>query len=198
VPAEPTSIFCDGSISNAVLTDPFTSELRDEFVGRVIVLVPSQDYGLIEQVRQGVVTPRGTPNSVAVEALAIRSALTVGAALRAIDHVVFSDCREAVRALGDQRVEWRCREQMYLPNSFFDKVLRRASYLRQSSKRGVKRRNPISDHQQEVFELFNASRREFRLSDSALWARVTQDVRRHDEALGVSAAPPAVSRRRDG
>jgi hypothetical protein len=75
---------------------------------------------------------------------------------------------------------------MYLPNSYFDKVLGRASasYLRQTSKT-VGKRKPAEAHQLEAFELFQAPRREFKLSASPLWARVTKDALRHEAALGV-------------
>jgi hypothetical protein len=35
-------------------------------------------------------------------------------------------------------------------------------------------------HQAEAFELFEAPRREFRLSGSPLWARVQKDAQRHE------------------
>jgi hypothetical protein len=38
----------------------------------------------------------------------------------------------------------------------------------------------------EAFELFQAPRREFKLSASALWTRVTRDAQKHEQALGLS------------
>lgn len=84
----------------------------------------------------------------------------------------------------NERVEWRRREQMYLPNSYFEKVLGRASYLRQSAKKVAKRRRAEA-HQVEILELFQSERREFKLSESALWARVSRDAARHGSALGL-------------
>jgi hypothetical protein len=177
-------VFCDGSITNAVITDPFTSHIGSEYIGRGMVLVPVRDYGLIEQTRAGVVTERGMPNSVAAESFAVRIALDACAALGIADFIVYSDCQAAVELAGHERVAWRSREQMYLPNQFFDKVLGRAGYLRHSSK-VVKMRRPVEPHQTEAFDLFCAPRREFNLSASALWARVARDARRHGQALGV-------------
>jgi hypothetical protein len=102
------------------------------------------------------------------------------------NYIIFSDCQGVVEQPKNNLVEWRSREQMYLPNSVFDKVLGRASYVRQSSKTVVKRK-PAQPHNVEAFELFNAPRREFKLSASALWARVTRDAQKHEQALGLSA-----------
>ncbi|MSP63344.1 MAG: hypothetical protein EXR72_23975 [Myxococcales bacterium] len=200
-------VFCDGSVTNAVMVDPFTSHLGNQYVGRAMVAIPALDFGLMAQTRDGVVTERGTPASTEVEAFAIRTALKVCAALGLASYIVFSDCQGPVEAAGNDRVKWRSREQMYLPNSFFDRVLGRAGYLRKTSQTVGKRR-PAEPHPIEAYELFQAERREFKLSASALWARVAKDARRHERALGVSPgkvrsrgpSPPgtARSRRRGG
>lgn len=179
-----TQVFCDGSITNAEITGPFESRMTDTFVGRVMVLVPEHDLGLISQRRDGVMTRRGTPASAYVEELAIRAALAFAEArgLGAVE--VFSDCTGAIGAVGDPRVRWASRESLYLPNAFFDKVLTRASYLRESARRGVKRK-PVEPYQIEIFELFQAPEKIFRLSESPLWARVCRDAaRRGDRVLG--------------
>ncbi len=178
-------VYCDGSVTNAVMIDAFTSELGSEFIGRAMVVIPALDFGLIEQTRADMVTEFGMPRSSEAEAFAIRTALKVCIDLGLANYMVFSDCQEAVEQLKNARVEWRSREQMYLPNSVFDKVLGRAGYLRQSSKTVGKRR-PAQPHNVEAFELFQAPRREFKLSASALWTRVTRDAQKHELALGVS------------
>lgn len=67
---------------------------------------------------------------------------------------------------------------MQLPNRFFEQVLGRAGYLRQSS-RSVKSRRPLEPHQLEAYELFCAERREFALSTSPLWQRVLANSQKY-------------------
>lgn len=183
---ENIDVYCDGSVTNAIMIDTFTSELGSDYIGRAMVVIPALDFGLIEQTRTGMVTKRGTPASSEAEAFAIRTALKVCNDLGLVTYRVFSDCQGAVDRIKSNRVDWRLREQMYLPNSFFDKVLGRAGYLRQTSKT-VGKRKPAAAHQVEAFELFQASRREFKLSASALWERVARDAQKHEQALGLTA-----------
>lgn len=174
--------YCDGSVTNAIWSDVFTSELGAEYIGRAMVLVPAHDVGLIAQSRVGMITSQQTPASTEAEVFAIRTALDLCVARDLGPHTVYSDCQAAVDRFRDQPVEWRSRQQMRLPNDFFDKVLRRASYLRSSSGK-VSSRRPAAAHQTEAFELFNFPYREFRLSDSLLWERICRDAARYPEAL---------------
>jgi len=93
-------VFCDGSVTNAVMDDPFTSHLGDEFVGRAMVVIPVRDYGLIEQTREGMVTDRGTAASTEVEVFAIRTALRVCRDLSLVRFTVHSDCQRAIGGCG--------------------------------------------------------------------------------------------------
>jgi hypothetical protein len=101
-----------------------------------------------------------------------------------VNYVVLSDCQGAVDRFRHERVEWRSRGQMRLANDFFDKVLRRAAYLRGSHDKVVRRR-PLQPHQKEAFELFNAPSRKFTLSSSQLWLRVLSDAGAHPDTLGI-------------
>lgn len=179
------SVYCDGSVTDSVLTDVYESSVGPELVGRAVVVAPEIDLGVIKQTTEGMVTARGTPASEVAEIFAINTALGLCQRERLHDFVVFSDCQGAVRRFPDMPVEWRRRDEMRLPNDFFDKILRRGSYLRRTEGK-VYRRRPPQDHQTEIFELFNADHREFRLSDSPLWARVCHDARNHPDALGTS------------
>ena len=42
-------VFCDGSVTDAVMTDPYTSSLTGNYVGRAVVVIPSLDEGLIHR-----------------------------------------------------------------------------------------------------------------------------------------------------
>lgn len=177
-------VFCDGSVSNSVLTDPYTSVLTGDYVGRAIVIVPRLGEGLIEQTRVGMVTGKGNPASSAAEMFAIRTALVLAEGLGLADFVVYSDCAGEVYRVGDSRVMWRSRVEMYLPNAFFDSVLHRASYLRRSVN-VVRARRPLQPYQREQYELFNSPRRQFKLANSALWQRVFSGATTHPDALGL-------------
>jgi ribonuclease HI len=177
-------VFCDGSLTNSVLSDVFTSVVGEEYVGRAIVLMPSHDIGMITQTRVGMLTQRGTPASNEAEVFAIRTALDLCDAKGLTDYAVYSDCQGAVERFGEHPVEWRSRQQLRLPNDFFDKVLSRAAYLRSSSRK-VSTRRPPQPHQIEAFELFNAPHLEFRLSESPLWERIRRDAARHPRTLGA-------------
>lgn len=163
-------IFCDGSVTNAVMTGPFTSHLGEEHIGRGMVIIPALDAGLIAQTT-AVLSESGVVSSVAAERFSIEIAIDLARSRRLTSYRVLNDC---LPAIGDGRagpVEWRSRAAMHLPNRFFEQVLGRASYLRQSSKR-VKTRRPAGPHQIEAFELFCTTRREFALSQSPLWRRI--------------------------
>ena len=151
-----------------------------------MVVIPARDIGMIRQTRSGMLTARGTPASEVAESFAIRSALELCRAKGLSDYIVYSDCQGAIRRFGEQPVEWRSRQELQLPNDFFDKVLGRAQYLRSSSRK-VSVRRPLQPHQVEAFELFNAPYREFRLSESPLWERIRRDAGRHPRTLGLDA-----------
>lgn len=175
----PIDVYCDGSETNAVMADPLTSYLGPEYVRRGIVVIPTLDLGLIAQTRQA---ERNLDRGC--EALAIRLALELCASRGLSDFRVYNDNQGAVADARNPAVEWRRRKAMYLPNSFFEKVLGRAAYLRETAM-NVKERRPIGPPQQEAFDLFNAPRKLFHLSESALWARVLADSRRHPDAMGI-------------
>lgn len=177
-------VYCDGSVTDAVLTDPYTSRLSGVYVGRAMVVIPSLSEGLIKQTQDGMVTRNGNPASSAAEMFAIRTALGLCDHLGLEDFVVYSDCMGEVDRMGDGRVEWRSRAAMYLPNEFFDKVLGRAAYLRSSAK-VVRKRRELKPYQIEQYELFNSHNCRINLRDSPLWQRVIADAANHPDALGL-------------
>ena len=149
-----------------------------------MVVIPTLDKALIEQTRDGMVTRKGNPASSAAELFAIRTALGLCYILGLDDFVVFSDCAGEVDRIGHDRVQWRPRTVMYLPNEFFDKVLHRAAYLRRSQN-VVSQRRKLEPYQREQYELFNSPYRRFKLTSSALWQHVRADTARHPDALGL-------------
>lgn len=69
------SVYCDGSITDAVLVNPTESRLGGEYVARLIVLIPERDLGTIRQTRSNILTACGTPDSARVEELAVKTAV---------------------------------------------------------------------------------------------------------------------------
>lgn len=67
-------VFCDGSVTNAVMTGPHSSHLGDEYIGRGMVVIPSLDVGVIAQTRD-VESASGAASSVAAERFSIELAL---------------------------------------------------------------------------------------------------------------------------
>ncbi len=170
-----TEIFCDGSVSPSVLTDEFTSFVGDKPVGRIIVVIPSLDYGFLERVH--VPQRKGNPDTNAIETMAIEKALAVAAELGLTEFVVFSDCDGVVQKLRDRRVHHRNRDTS-LAGAFFEKVWSRGAYLRRTRQTLGTRRRPRQPHQTEIFELLRVQSRQFRLSESPLWGRVQRDFAR--------------------
>jgi hypothetical protein len=164
--------YCDGSISDAVLIDPVRSRLSGKYVARLLVVIPTCDLGLIEQRQSDILTRRGTPNSVFAEELAIRKAIEFCMDRKVGEFVVYSDCEGAITNVNDPRVCWASRKDLYLPNTYFDRILRRAAYLRRSEGK-VKKRKPTEMHQ-EIFDLLQAERQEFQLSKSLLWTEISK------------------------
>jgi len=177
-------IYCDGSLTNSRIDDVYESSVGTEFVCRAIALIPDANAGLVRQMRHGILAANGNPASNNAEIFAIETALELCARLGLSEFVVYSDCEGAVSRFGDE-VVWKDRAQMRLPNDFFDKIFRRAAYLRRTDGK-VKRRYPPDPHQVEIFELFNSVDRQFPLSDSPLWQRVSRDAVKHVDVLGVT------------
>jgi ribonuclease HI len=167
-------IFCDGSVTSTTLIDAMTPGATNDFIGRGMVVIPQLDFGLIAQTREGMTTAAGNPKSDAVEAFAISLAFAAAERLGVETFRICSDCQSVIERLNDRRVEWHSREEMRLPNDFFDTV--------------VKRR-PVAPYQTEIFELFNVGRLEFKLSESPLWERVrTHAVKSGKRVLGLAEA----------
>lgn len=163
-------VFSDGSASPTVMPDPYSSAVTQTFVTRGFVVAEALDLGLISQDQGELGTGRrGRP--LGAEEYSIRLAQDLCARHQVREFMIYNDNKGAVDATGSDRVEWRRRAVTHLPNRFFEHILRRAAYLRQTPGRAT-RRAPLLPHQQEIFDLFNAKRAEFKLSDSALWAHL--------------------------
>ena len=63
----------------------------------VVVLIPKPDHGLLETVRDRILTPEGKLVSTQIELLAVQKALLISQQTSLEDAVILSDNLEAVR-----------------------------------------------------------------------------------------------------
>src|SRR2546428_6573544 len=161
-------VFCDGSLSPAEMESPKESSVGENLVGRVLIIIPSLDFGLIESVSEGVTTPKGKPASTQVELLAIRRAQRISEEKGMREYIIYSDNIEAVRQSESEHVQWLEAGRIHFASLFLHRVLARGRYLRHSFRKTTKR-TPTTAAQEEIFQLFLVKNSEFPLSMCHLW-----------------------------
>jgi len=146
-----------------------SSSLDGPFIGRIAVLIPEIDFGLVEQVKEGVLTIYGEPDSGKLEILAVRRAQEVCVAKAIPSYTIFTDNWSAAQSdVGEAK--WVERKNNHA-GIFLDRIISRPRYLRQSSRK-IRSRRPPDKRQEEIFQMFNADKVEFRLSESFIWREV--------------------------
>ena len=157
------------------MTSPLSSRTSTEFFGRVCVIIPDQDYGLVERFTEGLLTAKkGTPDTTNSEYRSIKRAQEVCRELRLDDVIIYNDAVGAVQRAGVPEVQWLPAGEFNPASAFLDRVLKRTSYLRRSSRK-VTKRMPLTSAQSEAFRLFQTEREEFKLSSSLLWTKIQSD-----------------------
>src|SRR5437879_4531637 len=156
-------VFCDGSVSHAQMESPTESSVAENLVGRVLIIIPTLDFGLMESVNEGVTTPKGKPASTQVELLAIRRAQRISEEKGMKEYVIYSDNIEAVRQAESEHVVWLEAGRIHFASLFLHRVLARGRYLRHSERK-ITKRTPTTAAQEEIFQLFLAKNAEFQLS----------------------------------
>ena len=63
--ARQIAVYCDGSVARSTMESVIEASLANYYIGRIVVVIPDLDYGLVEQVV-------GPMNSGHVEEVAIR------------------------------------------------------------------------------------------------------------------------------
>jgi len=79
-------------------------------------------------------------------------------------------------------VRWLETGKLQLASLLLQRIVNRARYLRQSSRKVIKRMPP-GEVQRDAFRLFNAEELEFVLSRSPLWNRIQSEISKA-EGLG--------------
>jgi hypothetical protein len=157
------------------MESPKESSVGENLVGRILVVIPSLDFGLMETVTDNVTTSKGKPASTQVELLAIRRAVKISEEKGLKDYVVYSDNVEAVRQAESQHAQWLEVGRIHFASLFLHRVLTRGRYLRHSARK-ITKRTPTTAAQDEIFQLFLAKSSEFKLSKSHLWNRIKGDL----------------------
>ena len=173
-------MFCDGSVAKSRLDGITKSSLAGE-VGRIVVLIPERDFGLIEVVH-------GRMTSGYVEEMAIRRAIEKCQEVGMSDNqfMIYSDSDEAIRNVASpnvRRIEHEAkRKGLHLADVFLDRIMRRCSYLRRTEGI-VKARKPPTSRQKEIERLMNAERLEFRLSENPIYLGIRAQLRKESNNL---------------
>lgn len=173
----PVPVYCDGSISPASMEDAQSSGLLAELTGRIAVLIPELDYGLIEQAKSNLTTEDGNPASTQLEFFAImRAEVITKERIEGKNYVIFSDCLGAVELAKSERVKFLPLGRPHYGSLFLHRILTRARYLRHSARK-VLNRAPLTPLQNEQYRLFREERSEFKLTDSLLWTKILEEIK---------------------
>lgn len=159
------------------MSSPTLSAVTNEFYGRVCVLIPSRDFGLVERFTEGVLTKKGNPDTTNSEYVSVVRALEVCRMNGFGRFVVYNDSQGAVAKANLSEVKWLPSGEFNPASAFLYRVLDRAGYIRGSGRK-ITRRMPPTPAQLEIYDLFQGDRKQFKLSESAVWAKLQADLAR--------------------
>ncbi len=177
-------VYCDGSVSPARMNSLTSSNLDTAFVGRIVVLIPELDFGSVKKIKEGAMTANGNPASTQVEILAVKRAKDICVEKQLREYVILTDNSTAAQHSAVEEVQWLDPGKLHYASLFLERIMNRARYLRQSSRKVVTRAEP-NKLQAELFQLFNADKTEFQLSKSLLWNKIQMEM------SAVSSSPVA-------
>ncbi len=168
-------VYCDGSVSPARMESLNSSTLDITFVGRIAILIPQLDFGLIAKVTEGALTAKGNPASTQVEILAVKRAKDICIEKGISEHVILTDNLSASKDAGVKEAQWLEPGKLHYASLFLERIMSRARYLRQSSRK-VLSRSPANKLQAEEFQFFETGSEEFQLSKSLLWNKIQMEM----------------------
>ncbi len=151
-----------------------SSKVSDTFVGRIIVLIPQLDYGILEQVKEGILISKGNPDSTRVEIMAARRAKEICNEKGITNCTVLTDSLGAAGHSGIDGVKFLETGRVHYASLFLDRILSRAQYLRHSSRKVLNRAQP-NQLQEELYRMFVSDRYEIQLSKSSLWQKIQME-----------------------
>lgn len=172
-------VYCDGSVSPAKMDNIISSSVDSKFLGRVAILIPELDFGLLEKIREGALTPKGNPASTQMEILALRRGSAICIEKEIKDYVLLTDSQGAPATSEIQQAKWLEPGRLHYASMFLERIMNRGRYLRHSRK--VMCRMPANRLQEEIFRMFEADKVDFRLSENLLWNKITMEMEARDE-----------------
>jgi hypothetical protein len=173
--SEEAEVYCDAGISPASMQSATTSRLGSALVGRIVVVIPSLDYGFIQQTRDGILNKKGHPSSSLLEVAAVKKAKAICVEKKLVKFVILADSLSAMNEVPEAR--WLETGKLQLASLLLQRIVNRARYLRQSSRKVITRMPP-GEVQRDAFRLFNAEELEFVLSRSPLWNKIQAEISR--------------------
>ena len=161
--------YCDGSAYPLAALERYHS--RDT-VGRIMIIIPALDYGLLERFH----------NPVNHELAAIvRADAICREKITEVPFVIHSDHEGAIKKSRLLNVRFSSPDEFHIADAMLKRIVRRAYYLRHSE-RTVKRRKPETALHSELVRLWKAERLDFKLSESHLHASF-QSKAEHSESF---------------
>src|SRR5712692_5100072 len=130
--SDPVDVYCDGSVSPATMENLASSKVSTMFVVRIAVLIPQLDYGILEKVKEGILTSKGNPDSTGVEILATKRAKELCEERGISNYTILTDSLGAANQSGTERVRYLEPGKIHFASLFLDRILSRAQYLRHS------------------------------------------------------------------
>jgi len=168
-------VYCDASVSPAIMDGLTSSKVTDRFTARIVILVPDKDFCLIESSTSNAVTSKGNPASTQMEILAVTRAKEISAQKGFENYVILTDNLGAFEQSGIPEVRWLESGRIHFASLYLDRIMKRAGYLRQSSRKVINRAKP-NRLQEEILRMFQAENLEFKLSDSMLWRKIQMEM----------------------
>ena len=168
-------VYADGSITPSIMTSPTQSAVTNEFYGRICVVIPTHDFGLVERFTEGLLTKKGKPDTTNSEYMSIIRALEICQSEGFTQFVVYNDSISAVAKANRPEAKWLQAGEFNPASAFLYRVLGRAGYIRGSGRK-ITKRMPPTPAQLEIYKLFQAERKQFKLSESAIWTKLQNDL----------------------
>jgi hypothetical protein len=95
------------------------------------------DFELIQQVREGILNKKGNPSSNLVEILAVRRAKEICVGRNVTKYAILTDISAPAERTGVQEARWLESGRLQLASLFLQRIVNRAKYLRQSSRKVI-------------------------------------------------------------
>lgn len=181
---EEIEVYCDASVSPAIMDGLTSSKVTNKFVGRILVLAPSKDFGLIESSTTHAIAPKGNPALTQMEIHAVARAKEISDGKGFGRYIILTDNQSAFEHSGIAEVRYLEPGRIHFASLFLQRIMNRASYLRKSSRKVINRAAPNRLNEEEL-RLFRVVQLEFKLSESMIWTKIQMEMAARDGNMGL-------------